>query len=271
MRKPYKLAKLGTDSSAFRSLTPERFGHQKRRNPERRLGNMVVVPSYVKDGQIKTANNTAMAGVNKFLKWKGASDRRAPPRVTPSFLRSERRSIPRRSILIAKIQVTLAIIECDSCNSVQDRSSCKAQLVFQFPKDYLSGADGGQISDVINQILEINTDEGGDQQQGQDAQGQHQQGQQGQQQQAAAQPPPTIQVRTIARRSKGPPGSAGKSRESRCNRNLRLQGFKGHFHQRQSRGRAIRVFEPKTEAENDKRSSRRTSDSSQGKSVYQEL
>jgi hypothetical protein len=46
-------------------------------------------------------------------------------------------------------KISMAIIECDSCNSVQDASQRKAQVVF--PKDYLAGADGGQISDVIRE------------------------------------------------------------------------------------------------------------------------
>jgi hypothetical protein len=59
----------------------------------------------------------------------------------------------------------------------------------------LNGADGGQISDVINQILEIQTDDNSQQQaQSQDAQGQNAPAQQAAQPQPAAppQPPPTI-------------------------------------------------------------------------------
>jgi hypothetical protein len=189
----YKLARLGTDSSgvsvtdAGTVLVIKKGGILSVAS-----GNMVVVPSYVKDGQIKTANNNAMAGVNKLLKWKGASDPTGAASTDTKFLTVGEKVYPTKIDINRKdSKVTLAIIECDSCNSVQDRSSRKAQVVFQFPKDYLSGADGGQISDVINQILEVDTGDGGDQQQGQDAQGQ--QSQQGQQQ-AAAQPPPTIQI-----------------------------------------------------------------------------
>ena len=98
-------------------------------------------------------------------------------------------------------KVAVFIIECDSCNNVQDPSFRRAQVVFQFPKGYLSNADVGQVSDLIEQVLAVDT--GGDSsqqqggQQGQDAQ---QQGQQqaapADQQQAAAPagPPPTIQL-----------------------------------------------------------------------------
>jgi hypothetical protein len=99
-------------------------------------------------------------------------------------------------------KVAVFIIECDSCNGVQDPSFRRAQVVFQFPKGYLANADAGQVSDLIEQVLSVDT--GGDsaqQQQGQDAQqqGQDAQGQPAQQQQDAApaqpaQPPPTIQL-----------------------------------------------------------------------------
>jgi len=102
-------------------------------------------------------------------------------------------------------KVAVFIIECDSCNGVQDPSFRRAQVVFQFPKGYLANADAGQVSDLIEQVLSVDT--GGDSsqqqqgQQGQDAQqqGQDAQGQPAQQQQDAApaqpaQPPPTIQL-----------------------------------------------------------------------------
>ncbi len=97
-----------------------------------------------------------------------------------------------------KDKVAVFIIECDSCNNVQDPSFRRAQVVFQYPKGYLQNADVGQVSDLIEQVLSVDT--GGDssqQQQGQGDQGQPAQGAQGQQQDAPAQPaqpPPTIQL-----------------------------------------------------------------------------
>ncbi len=98
-----------------------------------------------------------------------------------------------------KDKVAVFLIECDTCNNVQDPSLRRAQVLFQYPKGYLANADVGQLSDVIEQVLAPDT--GGDNpqqqgQQGQDAQGQ---GQPAQQQQDAApaqpaQPPPTIQL-----------------------------------------------------------------------------
>src|ERR1043166_3723830 len=71
----YKLVKLGTDSSGLAVTDPGTVLVIKKGGIlSVASGNMVVIPTYVKDGQVKTANNGAMTGVNKFLKWKGVSD-----------------------------------------------------------------------------------------------------------------------------------------------------------------------------------------------------
>lgn len=189
----YKLVKLGTDSSGLAVIDPGTVLVVKKGGIlSVATGNVVVVPSYVKDGQIKTANNTAMQGVNKLLKWKGVSDPSGAASTETKFLTvGEKIYVSKIDINRKDSKVSLAIIECDSCNGVKDPSLRKAQVVFQFPKDYLGGADGGQISDVINQTLEIDAGDGADQQaQAQDAQGQ----QQAAPPEAPAQPPPTIQM-----------------------------------------------------------------------------
>lgn len=102
-----------------------------------------------------------------------------------------------------KDKVAIFIIECDTCNNVQDPSLRRAQVLFQYPKGYLASADVGQVSDVIEQVLTPDTGGDSSQQQGQQGQdnqqpGQDAQGQPAQQQDAApaqpAQPPPTIQL-----------------------------------------------------------------------------
>ncbi|MGB7469133.1 MAG: hypothetical protein WBW58_07160, partial [Candidatus Acidiferrum sp.] len=104
-----------------------------------------------------------------------------------------------------KDKVAVFIIECDSCNNVQDPSLRRAQVVFQYPKGYLKNADAGQVSDLIEEALSVDTGGDSSQQQGQGDQGQQNQGDQGQPAQGAqgqqqdapaqpAQPPPTIQL-----------------------------------------------------------------------------
>jgi hypothetical protein len=193
----YKLAKLGTDSTGLSVLDAGTVLVIKKGGilsvPS---GTAILVPSYVKDGQVKTANNNAMSGVNKLLKWKGVSDPTGAASSDTKFLTNGEKVYPFKIDVSRKdSKVTLSIIECDSCNNVQDASSRKAQVVFQFPKDYLNSADGGQVSDVINQILEVQADDAAQQDQGQQGQGQQSQGQQAPQAEAApVTPPPTIQL-----------------------------------------------------------------------------
>jgi hypothetical protein len=191
----YKLVKLGTDSTGLAVLEAGTVLVIKKGGiisvPS---GNTVILPSTVKDGQVKASSNTAAQGVSKLLKWKGVSDPTGAASTDTKFLTvGEKVYVSKIDIIRKDSKVALTIIECDTCNSVQDPSNRRAQVIFQFPKDYLGGADGGQVSDVINQILEIQADDAGQQQQGQAAQGQ--QAQPAAQQPAAPpQPPPTIQL-----------------------------------------------------------------------------
>jgi hypothetical protein len=195
----YKLVKLGTDSTGLSVLEAGTVLVIKKGGiisvPS---GNAAILPSTVKDGQVHAASNTTAQGVSKFLKWKGVSDPTGAASTDTKFLTvGEKVYVSRIDVNRKDSKVALTIVECDTCNSVQDPSQRRAQVVFQFPKDYLGGADGGQISDLINQTLEIETGDSGQQdQQGQDAQGQNAQAQQQAPQQPAAppQPPPTIQL-----------------------------------------------------------------------------
>jgi hypothetical protein len=198
----YKLAKLGTDSNGLAVIeTGTVLVIKKGGILSSPSGNAVIVPSYVKDGQIKTANNTAMKGVNKLLSWKGVKDPTGAASTDTKFLTvGEKVYASKIDVNQKDSKVTLTIIECDTCNDVKDASSRRAQVVFEFPAGYLNGADGGQLSDVINQVLEIQADDNNQQQaQSQDAQGQNAQAQDAPAQQAAPaqpaappQPPTTI-------------------------------------------------------------------------------
>ena len=191
----YKVAKIGQDSSGISVTDPGTVLVIKKGGIlSVTSSNMVVIPSYVKDGQVHSANGNAMAGVSKLLKWKNVSDPTGSTTAETKFLTiGEKVYVSKIDVNRKDSKVSMAIIECDSCNSVQDASQRKAQVVFQFPKDYLAGADGGQVADVISQVLEIQPEEAAQQDQPQDAQGAQGQ-QQAQQPEAPAQPPPTIQL-----------------------------------------------------------------------------
>ena len=192
----YKLVKLGTDSTGLTVLEAGTVLVIKKGGiisvPS---GNSVILPSTVKDGQVHAASNTAAQGVSKFMKWKGLADPTGAASTDTKFLTvGEKVYVSKIDVNRKDSKVALTIIECDTCNSVQDPSQRRGQVVFQFPKDYLSAADGGQVSDLINQTLEIEAADSGQQdQQGQDTQGQQNAPAQQAPQQPAA-PPPTIQL-----------------------------------------------------------------------------
>jgi len=91
-------------------------------------------------------------------------------------------------------RVTLIIVECDSCNGVNQQSSFKSMVSFEFAKGSLATADPAQIENTIGQVLSIdNSSNGGQQPQYSSAQQQGQQ-QQPPEQQAPPPQPPTIQL-----------------------------------------------------------------------------
>jgi hypothetical protein len=99
------------------------------------------------------------------------------------------------SINLKAEKVAVNFTECDSCNG-GDASSYKGEVVFQFPKGYLEGADAGQVADVISQVLAPPDPNAPQQDQNQQQAGGQQQGgdQQQQQPQQPAAPPASIQL-----------------------------------------------------------------------------
>jgi hypothetical protein len=178
----YKLVKLGADSSGVAVIEAGTVLVVKKGGilsfPS---GDVTIMPTNVKDGAVHGPNALLMKAFKKDTKYLTIGEKIYASKI----------DINRKDSKVA-----LTVIECDSCNGVTDPSFRKAQVVFQFPKGYLDGADGGQVSDLINQTLEIEAaDSGQQQEQGQQEQGQQEQAQQAPQQPAAPpQPPPTIQL-----------------------------------------------------------------------------
>jgi hypothetical protein len=152
LRANYKLAKLGTDSSGVSVIqTGTVLVVQK--------GGILAVPpisipigtAVYKDGELK--------GPSGFQKLALGQDVR--------FLQEgEKVYVLKIDVKDKEDKVILTIVECDSCNGLNQPASYKAQVAFQFPKGYLAAADAGQIQDVINQVLPQDNG-GGDQQQAQ--------------------------------------------------------------------------------------------------------
>jgi hypothetical protein len=146
LKAQYKLAKRGSDSSggsiveAGTVLTIQKGGILG--VP---LSNVAMATATYKDGNLR-GPSTFAAG---FI---GGGDSRQLPI-------GEKVYVTRIDVQLKKDKIMFTIVECDSCNGVQQPSSYKSAVIFQFPKDYLSKADVTQVTDVITQVLAPPTEE----------------------------------------------------------------------------------------------------------------
>lgn len=87
----------------------------------------------------------------------GAMARMILGKVTRYFQVGEKVYIRKLDVNQKSDKVTFSIFECDSCNGFTQPASYKSEVVFDFPKGYLGTAGIGQVGDVINQVLSIDT------------------------------------------------------------------------------------------------------------------
>ena len=183
LKKQYKAARLDSDSNGLVVTEPGTVLAIKkggiRAYPP---GDNVVLPNTYKDGSVHAPSSLIKKVWNFKDKGQGADNSRLLPT-------DEKVYVTKLQVDAKNDKVTLSLIECDTCNNVQLPSNFKAQIIFQFPKGYVSGgADAGQVGDMISQVL-VPDSGGGDAQQA----AQEQQ----QQQQAAPPPDPPKETQTI--------------------------------------------------------------------------
>jgi hypothetical protein len=180
----YKVAKTGEDSTGVSVTEPGTVLVVKK-------GGILSFPTASAHPLSTTYKDGSLHGPNSFVM-------KALKQDTKFLTVGEKVYATKIEVNQKDSKVAVSIIECDTCNSVQDPSSRRAQVVFQFPKGYLDNADGGQVSDLIAQVLAEDAagDDAQAQQQGQDSQSAQQQGgqQDAQQNQAPAGPPPTVKL-----------------------------------------------------------------------------
>jgi len=122
------------------------------------------------------------------------------PAPTTQFFQTNVKVYPSKLVVnLAKDQVVMGIVDCDSCNNVDPKTFFKADVVFQFPKGTLANTSPSQVEDTIAGLLALD-DSGGDQgnNQGGGQQGGNDQGNQGGggggQAQQQAPPPDPVQI-----------------------------------------------------------------------------
>ena len=147
---------------------------------------VVNCPAHFKDGSLHAPNMLCKAALRNTGKDLTNGDKVYPMKF---------------DVNLQKEEVSMTILECDTCNNTDPPTYFHSQVVFQFPKGYLESAGSDQVEDTIGKLFVAdtssnNSDNGGNNQQqgngnGQDqGGGQQGQAQGGQQQQQPAQPPP---------------------------------------------------------------------------------
>jgi hypothetical protein len=172
LRSHYKIAKMGMDSSGVRvaeggTVLLVQKGGILGVPPQ----NPIMATATYRDGDLHPPG----AGSRMFI----GNDTRL-------FDVGERVYVSKIDVNVKNEKVSLTIVECDSCNGLNQPSSYHSVVAFQFQRGYLETAEADQVMDTINKVLPVEGDSGGAQ--GQDQQGQDQQGGQDQQQ------PQTIQI-----------------------------------------------------------------------------
>src|SRR4029077_3943649 len=108
--------------------------------------NMVICPSKFQDGNLKGPNGFCVAMVKQDSRYLQVGEKVYPLKL---------------EVNLDKDKVSLQIVECDSCNGVQEASFYKSEVVFQFAKGALRTTPVPQVEDIIAQVFTI--DQGGDQ------------------------------------------------------------------------------------------------------------
>jgi len=142
----YKLAKIASDSTGLKVTQAGTVlvvhGKSLFGTPP---GNVITCPASFQDGNLHPPGGLCMVMVKDVGRYLDDGERVYPWKI---------------DVDLKKEKVTITVIECDSCNGVTQASYYKSAVAFTFPKGYLEGADAGQISDVISQVLTVDSGNG---------------------------------------------------------------------------------------------------------------
>ncbi len=108
----------------------------------------VFCPSKFQDGDLKGPNGFCAGMVKQSSRYLQVGTKVYPTKI---------------DVNLDKDKVSIQVMECDSCNGVQQPSFYKSEVVFQFAKGSLRGTSVSQVEDTISQVLAIAS--GGDSQQ----------------------------------------------------------------------------------------------------------
>ena len=172
LKAQYTLVKMGSDSNGAAVVEQGTILVVKK-------GGILGVPysdqsifsTKYESGAVHSPNPLASKALGFGL---GKLGKQAP---TTQFFQKDTKVYPSKlAVNLAKDQVTIGVVACDSCNNTSPTTFYKADVVFQFPKGTLANTSPSQVEDTIAGLLAIDdsSDQGG--QQGGNDQGGNQQG-----------------------------------------------------------------------------------------------
>jgi len=187
----YKLVKMGSDTSGPSVVEAGTLlAIQKGGILGVPYSDKTVLATKYENGTVHTPSGLMVQG-RKAL-FGRFSQTQSEGQTTHLFAKGDKVYPTKIDVNLAKDNVTLSIVACDTCNKTDPPTYNKAQVTFQFPAITLASASAVQVEDVIGQLLSISSDDaqqGGDQG-GNDQQGGDQGAAQGQAQQQAPPPEP---------------------------------------------------------------------------------
>src|SRR5208337_241866 len=183
----YKLVKMGSDTGGYSVVEAGTLlAIQKGGILGVPYSDKTVLTTKYEGGTVHTPSGVAVQA-RKAL-FGHFSQTASEGQTTHLFAKGDKVYPTKIEVNVAKDNVTLGIVACDTCNNTDPPTYNKAQVVFQFPAGTLANASAGQVEDVIGQLLSISSDDaqqGGNDQQGNNQQGGDQGAAQGQAQQQA--------------------------------------------------------------------------------------
>ena len=192
----YKLVKMGSDTSGPSVVEAGTLlAIQKGGILGVPYSDKTILTTKYESGTVHTPSGLMVQG-RKAL-FGRFSQTQSEGQTTHLFAKGDKVYPTKIDVNLAKDNVTLSIVACDTCNKTDPPTYNKAQVAFQFPAGTLASASAGQVEDVIGQLLSISSDDaqqggdqGGNDQQGNNQQGGDQGAAQGQAQQQAPPPEP---------------------------------------------------------------------------------
>jgi len=154
----YKLVKMGSDTSGPSVVEPGTLlAIQKGGILGVPYSDKTVLTTKYENGTVHTPSGLMVQG-RKAL-FGRFSQTQSEGQTTHLFAKGDKVYPTKIDVNLAKDNVTLSIVACDTCNKTDPPTYNKAQVSFQFPAGTLANASAGQVEDVIGQLLSISSDD----------------------------------------------------------------------------------------------------------------